>query len=157
MSLHYRVLPRLSIRCHVGVLVVALALVLGPLLYDDPIRAQPRDEASAAQVAGYETANAQQTVRGILRSVPLLGIGLWTIQTNANETVKVLVNLDTRLLQGVPPVDSWVRVQGQLQLGGTVLAAWVAPDTYEPGQLVVRLAAGVLPATITCLRGKDTA
>ncbi|HMN30923.1 MAG TPA: hypothetical protein PKE45_22400 [Caldilineaceae bacterium] len=140
MSPQHRFFPVHGLRVRVTQLTIVLALVLSSLLPSDPSRAQTLDGADSIHAAGYEqTANAPQTVRGILRSVPLLGLGFWRIQTNATETVTVLVNLNTLLLQGVPPVGSWVRVQGQLQLGGTILAAWVAPDTYEPGQVVVRL------------------
>jgi thermitase len=106
----------------------------------------------AAQLLQTDTVDAAGgptiAIRGLLETIPVLGVGYWGIQTNLQETRLILV-LDLNILNDGPlPVDSWVRAKGHLRLGGIVLATQIELDDYEPGQVVMRLANGVAPATI---------
>ena len=97
--------------------------------------------------------NTDETLRGLLLEKPLLGIlGIWQIQTDANTTINVSVDSGT-LLQGDLEVGSWVRVESQLTLLGIHVALSIVPDQYNPGQVVMRLADGVLPAVVALRYG----
>ncbi len=88
------------------------------------------------------------TLRGLLRAIPLLGLGYLGVQTDLSNTKLVLV-LDLGVLNdGILPLSSWVRVKTTLNLLGITIATQVELDDYEPGQVVVRLANGVSPSTI---------
>lgn len=88
------------------------------------------------------------TIRGLLRAIPLLGLGYLGVQTDLTNTKLVLV-LDLGVLKdGILPLSSWVRVKTSLNLLGITIATQVELDDYEPGQVVVRLANGVSPSTI---------
>jgi thermitase len=109
-------------------------------------------EEAALLLQNADTVDAASSpiiaLRGLLNTVPLLGIGYWGIQTNLQETRLVLV-LDLNILNDGPlPIGSWVRAKARLNLLGIVLATQIELDDYEPGQVVVRLANGVSPATI---------
>jgi subtilisin family serine protease len=147
--LHFTILSR-SNRLLLSLLVMAGLLMLR--LPIDSVQAatapkttleQLLNPADAERILGLGQTSAEQTVRGILRSAPLLGIGNWSIQTDAGVSLTVVVKLKT-LLNGPPPVGSWVRVEGKLQLSGLMLATSIVLDEYEPNQVIVRLTDGLL-------------
>ncbi|MCL4860784.1 MAG: S8 family serine peptidase [Caldilineaceae bacterium] len=98
---------------------------------------------------GLEAASGQfLTIRGKLLSLPLLGLGAWSIRTPDGRTHSVIVlNLNV-LKHGILLPGTWVHAQARLQLGGLVVATQIRIDDYEPGEVVARLAPGVAPETI---------
>lgn len=76
------------------------------------------------------------------------GTGLWILQTGTTLTYTLVVNNATRLDNGVPAPGAWLEARGQWQPDGSLLATRVRVDDHAVNQVIVRLAAGVLSATI---------
>lgn len=148
MSRPYRFFSRFVFLRLVSLTVISLVTMLLPMQHGQAVA----NTSTGLLPTSGQAADTTQT-KGIVRSVPLLGIGIWSIQTDSQVTRTVRVDLNTHLLKGVPPAGSWVRVEGRLQLGGLLLATRIVPDDYEPGQVVVRLAEGVLASTIASRYG----
>jgi subtilisin family serine protease len=85
---------------------------------------------------------------GIIDARPANGIGLWTIQSGLTLTVNVLVDGSTRLDDGVPPEESWVEVRGRWQPDNTFRATRIRIENHRVSEVVVRLASGVISATV---------
>lgn len=76
------------------------------------------------------------------------GIGSWLVQSELNVTRTVVATTSTQFDDGIPDVGDWVEVKGTLQTNDTILAARIHPDESEDGEILVRLAAGVVSDTI---------
>jgi thermitase len=128
-----------------------LLLLSAILLPGRPSWAQeiPADLTPPEQLEAVTAANGRNVrLLGRVRSVPLLGLGYWGIQTDLHNTRLVLVLDQAVLPDGVLPVGSWVRANATINLLGVMVATKIELDDYEPGQVVVRLAPGVAPTVI---------
>jgi thermitase len=129
--------------------LVLLCMVSG--LASSQAAARNRTHAQVAQSSTLMVDGAlgeQTTIRGFLLSLPIGGVGLWTVRTSATLTQTVLV-LDLGILEdGLLPAGNWVYINAQVELGGLVVATEIRLDDYKPGEVVARLANGVVPATI---------
>lgn len=76
------------------------------------------------------------------------GTGIWILQTGATLTYTLVANNATRLDNGVPEAGAWIEARGQWQPDGSLLAARIRVDDHAVNQVIVRLADGVLSATI---------
>ena len=105
-------------------------------------------------VLNSETAvDGQETITGLLLAKPLLGIlGTWVIQNGTGTSINLAVNLGT-VLNGNLAVGSFVRVKSQITLLGIRVALSIVLDQYNPGQVVMRLADGALPAIVALRYG----
>ncbi len=85
---------------------------------------------------------------GILNTRPNNGIGLWTVQSGLTLTVTVIVDGSTRLDDGVPDEESWVELRGRWQPDNTFRATRIRVESHRVSEVVVRLASGVISATV---------
>ncbi|MCL4863502.1 MAG: S8 family serine peptidase [Caldilineaceae bacterium] len=91
----------------------------------------------------------KEEIEGLLTAAPPSGtVGVWVIQTDYQVTHTLMSDLDTRFDKGVPLVGSWVEAEYAAQGDGVWLLLRLRPDEYEDGEVVARLASGVLPNTI---------
>jgi len=106
------------------------------------------------EASNHETARAtNETITGRILSKPLLGIlGAWVIQDGTGTPINLSVNPGT-ILNGNLAVGSWVRVESQLTILGIRVALSIVLDQYNPGQVVMRLADGVVPAVVALRYG----
>ena len=92
--------------------------------------------------------NQEDELEGILIAVPIGGIGAWVIQTGLTKTVTINVSIDTRLDDGVPPLESWVEVRGEWQGENAFNAIRVREDDHELHEVIARLDDGVISSTV---------
>jgi len=87
---------------------------------------------------------------GVVRSVPSRNQDnqVWIIQTDEQQNIQVVTDADTTFYPSRPTVGEWVHVLGDSQDNGTLLAWEIALDTFETGEVVVHLAAGVISQTV---------
>lgn len=92
----------------------------------------------------------EMEIKGMVESRPLptTGIGPWVIQVDRGLTQTVVADAATRFDRGVPQVGQRVEAKTVSQLDGSLRATRLRPDEFEDGQVVARLAAGVLSATV---------
>lgn len=146
---------------HLRHLLLLIILIGGLFLptADSWAASAPSQQSKQLGPVGFNTLNsetavdAKETITGLIVSKPLLGIlGTWVIQNGAGALINLSVNLGT-LLKGNLEVGSWVRVESQLNLLGIRVALSIVLDQYNPGQVVMRLADGVLPAVVALRYG----
>ncbi|RIK45111.1 MAG: hypothetical protein DCC55_00200 [Chloroflexi bacterium] len=108
------------------------------------------EDAQPEQVpTADESANAtRQVIRGLLLSAPANGIGHWVIQTSDQRIHEVRVRNEKPLADGVLPAASWVYADVQVQGHNKLFATQIRLDSYQPGEVVVRLASDSLSSTI---------
>ena len=146
---------------HLRHLLLLIILTSGLFLptADSWAASAPSQQSKQLDPVAFNTLNsetavdAKETITGLIVSKPLLGIlGTWVIQNGAGALINLSVNLGT-LLKGNLEVGSWVRVESQLNLLGIRVALSIVLDQYNPGQVVMRLADGVLPAVVALRYG----
>lgn len=130
-----------------------LLVVLFLLLYtQNPIYA---GQVTSHRLAGADALSHErggddkEEIEGLLIAAPPSGtVGVWVIQTDYQVTHTLISDLDTRFDKGVPVVGSWVEAEYAAQGDGVWLLLRLRPDEYEDGEVVARLASGVIPNTI---------
>lgn len=131
---------------HIALVVLISLTIYLPSLH--PHGAVARAQATEDSLEAEAASGQLLTIRGKLLSLPLLGLGAWSIRTPDGRTHSVVVlNLNV-LKHGILLPGTWVHAQARLQLGGLVVATQIRIDDYEPGEVVARLAPGVAPETI---------
>lgn len=90
----------------------------------------------------------RQVIRGLVVTAPPDGIGEWVIQTPDQRLHEVRVRNHRTLPDGVVSSASWVYAEVQMLENDQLTAHQIRLDSYEPGQVVARLARATLPATI---------
>lgn len=111
-------------------------------------RADEAAEPEQVPTASDSAIARRRIIRGLLLSAPPDGVGQWVIQSSDQRIHEVRVRNPKTLPDGVLSVSSWVYADVQVQGNDQLLANQIRLDSYEPGQLVVRLAANVPTATI---------
>lgn len=104
----------------------------------------------AARFEWSGTGGAETEIKGMVESRPLTttGIGPWVIQIGQGLTETVVADAATRFDRGIPQVGQRVEAKAVSQPNGTLRATRLRPDDFENGQVVARLATGVLSATV---------
>lgn len=155
--------PLFILRVRITLLFLALSVAFlmavhfgmaGAAAVTDPQDVDPTG-ARAEESAG-EAAILDETIRGLLLSIPQGLIGEWEVRTGHEQSEKLLVVdlslLDGNLLQllqgGLPASNTWVYAKVQLQVGGIGLVTQIRLDNYEPGEVAARLETDVLSSTI---------
>ncbi len=92
----------------------------------------------------------EMEIKGMVESRPLptTGIGPWVIQTGQGVTQTVVADAATRFDRGIPQVGQRVEAKAVSQPDGSLRATRLRPDEFENGQVVARLATGVLSSTV---------
>lgn len=137
-------LPILQILLFVLVLWSAFWLTMRHSWAFSPKVAQPDQVLMTAEYSH----TTRQIIRGLLLSAPPDGVGQWVIQTSDQHIYKVQVRNARTLTDGVLPTPSWVYADVQVRGNNQLVANQIRLDSYEPGEVVVQLAAGVLSSTI---------
>ncbi|MEZ4674735.1 MAG: DUF5666 domain-containing protein [Caldilineaceae bacterium] len=104
--------------------------------------------AKVIEVEHKSGSSSDEKVEGILVSRPDDGLGLWTIQTGLTQTVAINVDANTRLDEVLPTPGDWIEIRGLWQSDNTFDADRVRNDDHELNEVIVRLADGVISATV---------
>lgn len=93
---------------------------------------------------------SEMEIKGLVEQRPAAptGIGTWVVRIDSGITRTVEADAVTRFDRGIPQVAQRVEVDVIPQPGGILLATRLRPDDFEDGQVVARLATGVLSATV---------